>query len=55
MNFYNRREIDVLTTEEMISRYGTNKSIPELGIVSTDVAIKALQTELLTINEKTSD
>ena len=55
MSFYSRREVDVLTTEEMIARYGTNEPIPELLIVSTDEAVLALQTELKTINEKTSD
>ena len=55
MNFYNRRKVDVLTAEEMVAKYGTNEPIPQLGIVSADQALRVLQTELKTINEKTSD
>ena len=46
MNFYQRFSPEIITEQEMINRYGTNRPIPELNIVSTDEAKRIVEAEL---------
>ena len=45
-NFYDRNDPEIITEQEMIDRYGTNKAIPELHIVSTEEAKRIVEAEL---------
>ena len=46
MKFYDRNDPEVISEEEMIKRFGTNKPIPQLAIVSVEEATNRLQAEL---------
>jgi hypothetical protein len=51
MSFYQRFAPEVISDEEMIARYGTNKPIPQLNIVDTEVAKRIVQAELKLLTE----
>ena len=51
MSFYKRFNPEIITTEEMIARYGTDKPIPQLNIVSTEEAKRVVQAELKLLTE----
>ena len=50
-NFYDRNDPEIITEQQMISRYGTNRAIPELKIVSTDEAKRIVAAELKLLTE----
>ena len=53
MNFYRKSTEAVITEEELIAKYGTNKPIPALGIEPLDEVINRLSRKLSKLsNEK---
>ena len=50
-NFYDRNNPEIITEQQMINRYGTNKAIPELQIVSTEEARRIVEAELKLLTE----
>ena len=55
MNFYRKSTEEVITEEELIARYGTNKPIPALGIEPLEEVISRLSRKLSKLtNEKES-
>ena len=46
MNFYRKSTEEVISEQELIARYGTNKAIPELGIELASDTINRLQRKL---------
>jgi hypothetical protein len=52
MNFYRKSTEELITEEELIARYGTNKAIPELGIELASDAFNRLSRKLSTLSNE---
>lgn len=54
MYFYNQDTSEVITEEQMIARYGTKMSIPQLSIISAVEAKAELETKVALIEARTT-
>ena len=54
MNFFNQDTSEIVTEDQMIARYGTKNSIPELSIISVDDAKAAFESKIALIDAQTT-